>query len=75
MQERAIDDDDSLAAEYVDACILLWTRMLIADANHDNKIVENVIRLQVDCSDMLECLIHELEDHSSKCGRYIRSSR
>ncbi len=61
MQDRANVDRDTAAADIVDACIQLWTRMLIADTVHDNKIVENVQFLQQDCVSMLaelrQCLL------------------
>ena len=58
-------DNDSAAAKIVDDCIHLWTRMLIADTVHDNKIVENVQSLQRDCvfllAELRQCLLNREE--------------
>lgn len=39
--------NDVELATLVDDCVDLWTKMFIADQEHDNKIVQNVKALQV----------------------------
>ena len=78
LQDRANLANDSNAATIVDSCIHLWTRMLIADTVHDNKIVENVQLLQEDCTSMLnelrQCLSKDREARKTSVppdsGRY-----
>lgn len=53
--------DHSSIAGTVDAAIDLWTRMLIAEAVHDNQIVDNVTRMEDQCNAWLVEQIQALD--------------
>lgn len=50
---RATSDKDPTALVLIDSAVELWTKMLQADAIHDNQIMENVINRQNQCEDWL----------------------
>ena len=45
----------------MDECITLWTKILIAEAVHDNNIVQNVTRIEHRCNTWLEEQIQALD--------------
>lgn len=56
MKSRAEIDQDSKLAASIDACIELWTKMLIADSAVNQTIAENFRDLQKENTDHLKQL-------------------
>lgn len=49
IKDQAVKEGDAHLGEVTDMCINLWTKMLISDAEHDNKVDTNVRQMQAEC--------------------------
>ena len=60
-KNRANHHDDKTTAALIDKAIILWTKMLDEDAEHDRKIADNVISMQSQGSSIICELSKQLE--------------
>lgn len=49
IKDQAVKEGDAHLGEVTDMCMNLWTKMLICDAEHDNKVDYNVRQMQAEC--------------------------
>jgi len=71
------EDGQLSPQDCVDECMDLWTRMLVADAEHDDKIANNVRELQDESAILLSTLregiarlrafVNQKRDHLNRC--------
>jgi hypothetical protein len=57
LSDRAKQDHDEEARKCVDETLLLWESIMAADAQHDQRIADNVLTMQADCTPMTDELV------------------
>ena len=75
IKDRAIKSKDDEAWNRCDECIQLWTKMVVADAEHEDCIVSNVEALQKNCAQITDDLHAALERLAASRSPSRRASR